>query len=94
MFVTTDAIQKSHMGPYINKISSLLGKKPFNLNEDSILNNDIFNVNERLYNDYMEAYIKKHDSKQSYFWQIVTDYLNTTGEVFFMQLDKQVYIET
>ena len=30
-------------------------------------------INEKIYNNYKEKYIKKNDTKEEYFWQIVAD---------------------
>ena len=76
IFITTKDIQRSHMGPYIEKISSLLGIRPINLDEKIELENErIFFVNDELYNEYIDSYIKKRGSKEGPFWRIVADFL-------------------
>lgn len=74
VFVTTNKLQDSSMGPYINKLASLLGNRPICLDEewDGKVGSQLY-VNHKAYLDYRHNYIKKEGTEDSPFWQIFAD---------------------
>lgn len=76
VFVTTNRLDKSLLGPSINFVSSLLGKKPINLDNNYNFNPEQeFSVNDIAYRDYRRKYLKTEGSQDLPFWQVFADSL-------------------
>ena len=76
IFITTNRLKKTREGPIIDAMATILGKKPINIDEqfNIDLNKELI-VNEKLYDQYRNDYIKKKNSEENYFWQIVANRL-------------------
>lgn len=77
IFITSDRLKHSWMRNCIESMASMFGKKSFNL--DNIQLFDIKNemlINDAAYKDYKQSYIKKDDSEDLPFWQILSNYIN------------------
>lgn len=77
IFVTTDKIKLGDTGPYIAKMSELLGKKEINL--DGELDIDFereMKIDNMAYSMYKNDFIKKTGTDDLMFWQVVSNQLN------------------
>ncbi|GAI02371.1 unnamed protein product, partial [marine sediment metagenome] len=75
IFITTNDLERSRIDAnYIYAFSWEFKKIPYNIeqNYDIDWNKELI-INEKIYNNYKEKYIKKNGSKEEYFWQIVAD---------------------
>lgn len=76
IFTTTSGLCNSPEGTWIRTLASLLGKKVHNLSEKIEIDLDEeCKVNEKLYSEFRNNYIKRIGSPELPFWQIVADYL-------------------
>lgn len=76
IFVTSDKLQKTYEGAYIDAMAKALGKKSINLNRD--IDIDIggqLMVDGNAYRRYKNAYIKNEESEDLPFWQLFVKYL-------------------
>jgi len=75
IFVTTNDLERSTMDAYfIYAFSWEFKKIPYNIEQKYNIDwNKELIVNEKVYNNYKEKYIKKNGSKEEYFWQIAAD---------------------
>lgn len=77
VFITTDKLTQSNIGPYIENISELLGKNEINLDaRQSIDWEREMTVDIMAYATYKNDYIKKGGTDNLLFWQIVSNYLH------------------
>lgn len=75
IFITTNDLEQSRRDAnYIYAFSWEFNKIPYNIeqNYDIDWNKELI-INEEIYNNYKEKYIKKKGSKEEYFWQIAAD---------------------
>lgn len=75
IFITTNDLERSRIDAnYIYSYSWEFKKNAYNIeqNYDIDWNGELI-INEKIYNNYKEKYIKKNGSKEEYFWQIVAD---------------------
>jgi len=75
IFITTNDLERSRIDEnYIYSYSWEFKKTVYNIeqNYDIDWNKELI-INERIYNNYKEKYIKKNGSKKEYFWQIAAD---------------------
>lgn len=76
IFTTTSGLCNSPEGTWIRTLASLLGKEVHNLSEKIEIDLDEeCKVNEKLYSEFRNNYIKITGSSELSFWQIVSDYL-------------------
>jgi len=75
IFFTTNEMEKFTIDAnYIRAYSSELNKKFINISKSFGINwEKELNIDENSYNDYREKYIKKRNTKDKFFWQIVAD---------------------
>ncbi len=72
IFVTTDKLDISPEGVWIHNIASFFNKRVYNLNKfDGIDLEAELKINQKLYDNYKNDYIKKTGSEELAFWQIV-----------------------
>lgn len=77
IFITSDCLKQSWMGPFIELMASILGKKPIDVeNMQKFDWEKEKSVNKKTYTNYKQRYIKKNGSKDLPFWQIFADYIN------------------
>jgi hypothetical protein len=74
MFVTTNAINASHMGPLIKLLSSYLGVVLINLCTNYDINQEP-RINKQKFDNYRNEYIKIDGTPELPFWQIFSDYI-------------------
>ena len=75
IFITTNDLERSTVDAnYIYSYSWEFKKNAHNIeqNYDIDWNKELI-INEKIYNNYKEKYIKKNGSKEEYYWQIVAD---------------------
>lgn len=75
IFITTNDLEQSRRDAnYIYVFSWEFNKVPHNIeqNYDIDWNKELI-IDEKIYNNYKEKYIKKSGSKEEYFWQIAAD---------------------
>ena len=78
LFITTDSLQKSMQGEWIKSMASSLGKKVINISKTTHLDlNSELVIDEKIYETYKNAYIKKNGSEETFFWQIYADEIKT-----------------
>ncbi|MFA4955707.1 MAG: hypothetical protein WC556_01875 [Candidatus Methanoperedens sp.] len=76
IFVTSNRLNKNWKGLLIELMASQLGKKPINLdNPISIDWKKELSINEEVYMNYQENYIKKTGSEELPFWQIFANHI-------------------
>jgi len=76
IFVTSDKLQKTYEGAYIDAMAQALGKRSINLDRD--IDVDMgrqLMVDKNAYRRYKNAYIKNEDSEDLPFWQLFVKYL-------------------
>lgn len=74
IFITTDSLKRSIEGPWIETMAGLFNKKPINIsNSFEIDPRKEMIVDEVIYNDYRNAYIKRNGTEDMPFWKIVAD---------------------
>ena len=82
IFVTSDKLQKTYEGAYIDAMATALGKKSINLNRD--IDVDIggqLMVDRNAYRHYKNAYIKNEESEDLPFWQLFVKYLKALPDI-------------
>lgn len=75
IFITTNDLERSTIDAnFIYSFSWAFKKTAYNIeqNYDIDWNKELM-INEKIYNNYKEKYIKKNGSKEEYFWQIAAD---------------------
>lgn len=77
IFITTDGLNCSPQGLFIDLMASLFGKKAINLNNHSLAIdwNKECTVDEEAFRRYKNDYIKKDDSEDLLFWQIFANHM-------------------
>ena len=79
IFLTTDDLAASEVGPYIEKFASILGKSAINLDQD--LGGQQWSaelhIDAAKYRDYRQKYIKMDGSPERLHWDIVSDYMTS-----------------
>lgn len=80
IFITTSKIMKSIHQNYIDGMAKCFNKNVINLNEkyDIDFNSELF-IDEKAYHNFKSQYIKKKDSIDLPFWQIVSDEIKNLG---------------
>ena len=79
IFITTDLLQKSRMG-LTEFMASLFDKEVLNIDQSHDLNwTGELSVNDRLYDEYMNTYIKKAGTADTEAWQVFADCLKEQG---------------
>jgi hypothetical protein len=75
IFITTDEMELYAMGAkYIRLFSSALNRKFININTECNIDwQKESRIDEELYSAYKEKYIKRKNTKEKLFWQIVAD---------------------
>lgn len=78
IFITTDDLEKSVWGEFINYYAFLFGKKAININYTFDFNfaNEM-KVDILKYSEFKNNYIKRVNSPEKYFWQIFADYIKS-----------------
>jgi len=82
IFITSDKLQKTYEGAYIDAMAKALGKKSINLNRD--IDIDIgrqLMVDGNAYRRYKNAYIKNEESEDLPFWQLFVKYLRVLPDI-------------
>ena len=78
IFITTNELQQSSMGPFIELMASWFGKQSININNPIELDWDKeLTVDEVAYSKYKNCYIKKNGSEDIPFWQVVSNKIKT-----------------
>jgi len=75
IFITTNDLERSTIDAnYIYSYSWELKRTAYNIEQsyDIDWNKELI-INQKIYNNYKEKYIKKNGSKEEYFWQIAAD---------------------
>lgn len=76
IFITSNQIQKSWYGSFIESMAGQFGKKPFNLDSEKEIDlSKQIPVDIHLYNEYKRRYIKTEESESFPFWQIFSNYI-------------------
>ncbi|MDQ7822766.1 MAG: hypothetical protein RDV48_08245 [Candidatus Eremiobacteraeota bacterium] len=76
LLISSDELDKSLIAGVINNFSRLFSKKKINIESPSIGNlKDELVVNNSLYDEYMNSYIKKRGSKEKLLWEIFIEEL-------------------
>ena len=78
IFITTDELKKSWLGPRIKNFSKQVGRKPVNIDEDlgQQLNlKEVFNLDKEKYSKYINQYLKAPNSPDIPLWEIVCNFL-------------------
>jgi hypothetical protein len=74
IFITSNKLQQSIWGSYIELMASHLGKTPVNIDKFTGIDwEKEMSINEKAYIDYKHSYIKKAGSKELPFWQILAN---------------------
>jgi len=75
IFITTNDLERSTIDAnYIYSYSWEFKKIAYNIEQNYNIDwNKELIINEKIYNNYKEKYIKKNGSKEEYFWQIAAD---------------------
>ncbi len=75
IFITTNDLERSTIDAnYIYSYSWEFKKIAYNIEQNYNIDwNKELIINEKIYNNYKEKYIKKNGTKEEYFWQIVAD---------------------
>lgn len=75
IFITTNEMEQSIMdAKYIRSFSSEFNKKFININSNYEIDwQKELKINEEVYSRYKEKYIKRRNTKEDFFWQIVAD---------------------
>ncbi len=75
IFITTNDLERSRIDAnYIYSFSWVFKKNAYNIEQNYNIDwNKELIINEKIYNNYKEKYIKKKGSKEEYFWQIAAD---------------------
>jgi hypothetical protein len=81
IFITTNMLQQSRMG-LIDFMASMFDKKPLNIDQsyEIDLNRELI-VNERLYEEYKNTYIKKSGTDDTPAWQVFADCLKKQNAI-------------
>ena len=76
IFVTSDKLQQTIAGEITGFIASMFSKTPVNLNNDFKMDlNREFIVDDKLYKDYRNSYIKQEGTENIPIWQIFANHL-------------------
>jgi hypothetical protein len=82
IFITSNKLQRSFIGPYIELMASQLGKKTINVTNPTLINWDKeLSINEKAYMNYMHSYIKRDISEELPFWQIFANHIKNFNEL-------------
>lgn len=74
IFITTDELQRSPQGVWIQNMASVFNKRAHNLDRGSDINIDSeLYVDNKAYDNYKNDYIKRENSPELPFWQIVAE---------------------
>ncbi len=75
IFITTDLLQKSRQG-LTEFMASLFGRKVLNIDHShDVMWGEMFTLNEKLYDEYKNTYIKKSGTQDTPAWQTFADFL-------------------
>ena len=79
VFVTTDELNSSELGLYIESFASKLGKTVINIDRDlyKVDWHKELNVDYQKYADYRNEYIKIDGSPEKPYWDIVIDHIDS-----------------
>lgn len=76
LFITSNDIEKSYWGRYVESMAAHLGKDVINIDAIEVINWDKeISIDENAYREYRESYIKKPDSEDLPFWQIFANHI-------------------
>jgi len=76
LFITDTDIRRHSHGPYIEKMASLLGKKPVDVDDPGELDQaSIWSVDRDAYRRYRNLYIKRDGTPELPFWEVFANYL-------------------
>lgn len=80
VFLTSEELKASYIGPKVAKLSRLFGARLFNIDEPIDLPSiDIITkINKQAYANYKEMYIKIPGTPDKAIWEIFTDYLKNS----------------
>tara|TARA_B110000014_G_scaffold248392_1_gene222726 strand:- start:14 stop:1165 length:1152 start_codon:yes stop_codon:yes gene_type:complete len=73
VFLTSDELKKSWLGPRIDNLAQVVNSKLININSTSneaLKLNNLLKIDQEKYNDYMDKYIKMPDSPKVALWEI------------------------
>lgn len=74
IYITSNRLQQSYWGQYIDVMSSQFGKKPVNMDNPGEVNwEEELSIDERAYANYKMNYIKKDGSVELPFWLIFSN---------------------
>ncbi|GER94603.1 hypothetical protein A45J_2367 [hot springs metagenome] len=80
IFITTDMLRQSQIGPLIDFMASLFDKEAINLNNTFKIDWEReLTVNEEAYWEYKNSYIKKDGTKETSVWQTLVNYLKSSN---------------
>ena len=80
IFLTTDELLKSWIGPRIDLFASILKSCPINIsnNLNNNLNiNNLLRIDENVYKNYLDLYLKVPNTPEIPLWQIFIEYLRS-----------------
>ena len=78
IFLTSDTLKKSWIGPRIDKFAKIINAQVFNMNSDLNKSLDIQNlliIDESKYKNYFDQYLKAPNSPDIPLWEIFTKYI-------------------
>ncbi len=81
IFLTSNRLKQSFMGPQIDLMAFWLGKKTINLDDPIVIDwKKELSINEKAYMNYKHSYIKKAGSENLPFWQIFANRIKNYNE--------------
>ncbi len=78
VFLTSKKLKSSWIGPRIDNFAKTLNDKPIYIEEDfekHLKLDNLFHIDEKKYQDYIDQYLKVPNSPNEPFWEIVTDFI-------------------
>lgn len=80
IFLTTDELLKSWIGPRIEVLASILKSRPINMSNNLNNNlkiNNLLRIDEKVYKNYLDLYLKVPNTPEIPLWQIFIEYLRS-----------------
>ena len=83
VFLTSDGLRASWIGPTIDNNASIFGKIPFNVSHQGDFTQEdvdgMFMIDADRYTRYHEQYLKVPDSKDMNSWELLLDAMGVSG---------------
>jgi hypothetical protein len=79
LFLTSDGLNSSWIGPSIDYNASIFNKKPVNLSQDNQIadvGEDCFEIDENCYKNYHEQYLKVPGSEDKTTWELLVNFID------------------